>query len=237
MLDINNYSNFLFKAFNCLNSYAEIKATGLSILNESNLIALTRPFGSVILFRKNLNEYINKYSTYGDNIIKTLLLEVLAHEISHAGQKINYYVISNYSQHNIGYNDYIEFIEKTNIKNSITNLILKNEFELNSALGFIIQHNWLIAKLQCNEINANYISKANYMQECFEQNLCLLFKNDSFKLYKNIVLEDGNYIKFNNQYLMNNLVLLQAMDNMTAKFNTFKIIKSDNTTLVVRLVL
>lgn len=236
MKTIDDYQNFIFKSFHAINNLVPIKALSYSILPWSNIIAMTRPFGSIILYRRNINDYIEKFSEYGENMIKTVLLEVLAHEISHVGQKINYDVISNYSQHNIGYDDYIEFIEKTNIKNSI-NILLQNEYNLNNLLGFVMNHDWLIAKLDCNYYPRNYISKINCLDECFEQSLSLLFEDNNFKLYQNIIAEPGNYIRYNGQYIMDNVYLLNQLDIMTSKFNKFKIVNSNNTTLTVKIVI
>lgn len=237
MKTIFNYSNFILKSYNYLNSLVPYKSIQI-VFNNSYMkeIAETLPFGTIKINNYNASKYIQHYEEYGENRIKTVLMEIIAHEISHVNQNINYYIISRYSEHNPGYDDYIKFIETTNIKNSIE-LLLSVSRDINQLFGFILDTNWLIDKMNYNSNHAKFVSKHGYEKNCFEQSLGLLFNNDQFKNYPNILLLDKNNsvypIKYNGKYTSESSILFR-LDTMIDNFDKFEIVEDNAMSLLVK---
>lgn len=218
MKTISNYTDFISVAFAYLSDKLISKECKYEIKispEHSHAIATTRPFGTIELYESNINMYLAKF---GDDEVrrKTALLDVIAHEVSHATQKVNYYIIGRYSKNNPGYSDYIKFIELANMKNSLT-FILDHRKELEYELNFIMDIDWLETKLE-DIYSSNEFHDRNYnIQENWERNLCLVFNGEQFKKFSNIGLliptkQHVIAIKEGGRYITNNIKLNRILD-------------------------
>ncbi|MBS6256233.1 hypothetical protein [Megasphaera massiliensis] len=219
MKTISDYTDFISVAFTYLSDKLISKEYKYEIKispEHSHAIAETRPFGTIELYESNINMYLAKF---GDDEVrrKTALLNVIAHEVSHATQKVNYYIIAKSSKNNPDYSDYIKFIELANMKNSLT-FILDHRKELEYELNFIMDVDWLETKLE-DIYSSNEFHDRNYnIQENWEQNLCLVFKGEQFKKFSNIGLfiptnkQQLIAIKEEGRYITNNIELNSILD-------------------------
>lgn len=219
MMTYYDFENFIFSMFQFLDGYiGPIKSSGYKVINEvDEKIALTRPFNSIEIYEGNFNEYIKSANTNNLNFIKTLITEIVAHELSHVNQKINFFAAAC-----CGFGDYIDFIERTNVHNSI-NFLINKQNEIYRNFGFILNTEWLKYKHDnLVKEKENFISKEAYVEECWEQSLRLLFENNKFTTFENIYLNNGEFIiKQHNAYNYNKIVA-NRLDEFVADSVMFK---------------
>lgn len=232
-----DFQNFVFSMFNYLDGrIGPVRSYGYKVLDkDSNVIALTRPFNSIEIYTQNFNSYLEDFGNADMSLIKTIITEILAHELSHVNQKINYSVIGLYSENNLGYEDYIKFIESSNIDNSIR-FLENHAIEIYKLFGFILNVSYLEAKRKSAGLSNKFISKATCFEECWEQSMSLVFKDNSYKSAKNIyVTKNDSYkyiIKQNGLYNYEKSVA-NELDSLTAHMTMFDNIREDGNTLYI----
>lgn len=233
-----DFQNFIFNMFNYLDGrIGPVRSYGYKVFDvqTSNVIALTRPFNSIEIYTKNFNNFLSDIGEADINLIKTIITEILAHELSHVNQKINYSIIGLYSENNMGYEDYIKFIESSNIDNSIR-FLESHAQEIFKLFGFILDVTYLEAKRKSAGIPNRFISKATCFEECWIQSMSLIFKDNSYKTAKNIYVTKNNgykyIIKQNGLYNYEKTVA-NELDSLTAHMTTFDNIKEVGDTLYI----
>ena len=232
-----DFQNFVFNMFTYLDGrIGPIRSNGYKVFDtQRDVVALTRPFNSIEIYTQNFNDYINSFQIMDINLIKTIITEILAHELSHVNQKINYSIIGLYSENNLGFEDYIKFIESSNVDNSIRFLESQAQ-EIFRLFGFILNVPYLETKREIAGLPNKYISKATCFEECWIQSMSLLFKDNSFKSAKNIYVTKNNgykyIIKQNGLYNYEKTVA-NELDSLTARLVTFNnIIETDDTLFI-----
>lgn len=233
-----DFQNFVFSMFTYLDGrIGPVRSYGYNALDDqdSNVIALTRPFNSIEIYTQNFNSFLEDFVNADMSLIKTIITEIIAHELSHVNQKINYSIIGLYSENNLGYEDYIKFIESSNIDNSIR-FLEDHAVEIYKLFGFILNVSYLEAKRKSSGLPNKFISKATCFEECWEQSMSLLFKDNSYKTANNIYVTKNNgykyIIKQNGLYNYEKSVA-NEMDSLTAYMTTFDNIREDGDTLYI----
>lgn len=232
-----DFQNFIFNMFNYLDGrIGPVRSYGYKVFDiQREVVALTRPFNSIEIYTHNFNDYIASFQTMDTDLIKTIITEILAHELSHVNQKINYSIIGLYSENNIGYEDYIKFIESSNIDNSIR-FLENHAVEIFKLFGFILDVTYLEARRKSDGIPNRFISKATCFEECWIQSMSLIFKDNSYKTAKNIYVTKNNgykyIIKQNGLYNYEKTVA-NELDSLTAHMTTFDNIKEAGDTLYI----
>lgn len=232
-----DFQNFIFNMFNYLDGrIGPVRSYGYKVFDiQREVVALTRPFNSIEIYIHNFNDYIASFQTMDTNLIKTIITEILAHELSHVNQKINFSIIGLYSENNIGYEDYIKFIESSNIDNSIR-FLENHAVEIFKLFGFILDVTYLEARRKSAGTPNRFISKATCFEECWIQSMSLIFKDNSYKTAKNIYVTKTNgykyIIKQNGLYNYEKTVA-NELDSLTAHMTTFDNIKKAGDTLYI----